>query len=62
MEDTLARMDDIRSRLRMMVDNPLTRDKRANFRKELRDLMVMTQETPKSLRHRIEIMRRQYQD
>jgi RNA polymerase primary sigma factor len=55
-------MDDIRSRLRMMVDNPLTRDKRANFRRELRDLMVMTQETPKSLRHRIEIMRRQYQD
>lgn len=62
MEETLARMDDIRSRLRMMVDNPLTRDKRANLRKELRDLMVMTQETPKSLRHRIEIMRRQYQD
>jgi RNA polymerase primary sigma factor len=62
MEDTLARMDDLRSRLRMMVENPLTRDKRANFRKELRDLMVMTQETPKSLRHRIEIMQRQYQD
>ncbi len=62
MEDTLARMDDIRSRLRMMVDNPLTRDKRANLRRELRDLMVITQETPKSLRHRIDIMRRQYQD
>ncbi|MCC6126045.1 MAG: sigma-70 family RNA polymerase sigma factor [Pirellulales bacterium] len=61
-EDTLARMDDIRSRLRMMVDNSLTRDKRANLRRELRDLMVLTQETPKSLRHRIEIMRRQYQD
>jgi RNA polymerase primary sigma factor len=62
MEDTLARMDDIRSRLRMMVENPLTRDKRANLRRELRDLMVMTQETPKSLRRRIEVMRRQYQD
>jgi RNA polymerase primary sigma factor len=62
MEDTLTRMDDIRSRLRMMVENPLTRDKRANLRRELRDLMVVTQETPKSLRHRIEVMRRQYQD
>jgi RNA polymerase primary sigma factor len=62
MEDTVARMEDIRTRLRMMVDNPLTRDKRANLRRELRDLMALTQETPKSLRHRIEIMKRQYED
>ena len=41
---------------------PATRDKRANLRRELRDLMVETQETPKSLRNRCELMRRQYQD
>ena len=62
MEDTLARMDQIRQRLRCMLDNPSTRNKRANLRKELRDLMVLTQETPKSLRNRYDTMRRQYQD
>ena len=62
MEDTLARMDQIRQRLRCMLDNPSTRNKRANLRKELHDLMVLTQETPKSLRNRYDTMRRQYQD
>ena len=62
MEETLARMDQIRDRLRCIIDNPLTHVKRANLRKELRDLMVLTQETPKSLRNRCDTMRRQYQD
>ena len=34
----------------------------ANLRKELRDLMLLTQETPKSLRKRCQVMRAQYQD
>jgi RNA polymerase primary sigma factor len=62
MEEAVARMDEIRRRLRHMLDNPATRDKRANLRKELRDLMLLTQETPKSLRKRCEVMRSQYQD
>ena len=62
MEDAVARMDEIRRQLRLLLDNPATRDKRANLRRELRDLMVLTQESPKSLRRRCEIMRRQYQD
>jgi RNA polymerase primary sigma factor len=62
MEETVDRMDEIRQRLRCLINNPTTRDKRANLRRELRDLMVMTQETPKSLRKRCEMMRRQYQD
>jgi RNA polymerase primary sigma factor len=62
MEDSLARMDEIRRHLRMMLDTPSTRDKRANLRRELRDLMAITQESPKSLRKRCETMRRQYQD
>ncbi len=62
MEESLGRMDEIRRHLRLMLDNPATRDKRANLRRELRDLMVLCQETPKSLRIRCEIMRRQYQD
>ncbi len=62
MEETLARMDEIRRQLRLLVDKPATRDKRANLRRELRDLMVLTQESPKSLRRRCHLMRRQYQD
>ena len=55
-------MDEIRRRLGNMLDNPATRDKRANLRRELRDLMLLTQETPKSLRKRCQVMRAQYQD
>ena len=62
MEDSVARMEEIRRQLRLMLNNPATRDKRKNLRRELRDLMVLTLESPKSLRHRCEIMRRQYQD
>lgn len=62
MEDTVGRMDDIRRHLKLMLDNPATRDKRANLRRELRDLMISAQESPKSLRRRCQVMRRQYQD
>jgi len=62
MEDTLRRMDQISARLRCMLDNPATADKRTNLRKELRDLMVLAQETPRSLRKRCEKMRAQYKD
>jgi RNA polymerase primary sigma factor len=62
MEDTQSRMDHIRQRLRLLAEQPTTQDKRANLRRELRDLMVTSQETPKSLRKRCDLMRRQYQD
>ncbi len=62
MEDTLRRMEHIRTQLRRLIDTPATADKRANLRKELRDLMTLTQETPKSLKKRCETMRRQYHD
>jgi len=62
MEDALTRMDQIRQQLRHLIDTRATRDKRANLRKELRNLMTLTQETPRSLRKRRERMRLQYQD
>jgi RNA polymerase primary sigma factor len=62
MEEAADRMDEIRLRLRHMLDNPATRDKRANLRRELRDLMLLTQETPKSLHKRCRVLRSQYQD
>jgi RNA polymerase primary sigma factor len=62
MEATLRRMKEIRSRLRCLIGNPATKEKRANLRNELRDLMIMAQETPRSLELRVETLRRQYQD
>ncbi len=62
MEDTLERMEVIRRQLRMMISTPPMKDRRANLRRELRDLMILAQESPKSLRRRCETMRRQYQD
>jgi len=44
------------------LENPGTRDRRTHLRRELRDLMVLAQESPKSLRTRCQVMRRQYQD
>ncbi len=61
-EQPLARMDEIRRQLRLLLDNAATREKRTRLRRELHDLMVITQETPRSLRNRCEIMRRQYRD
>ncbi len=61
-EETVERMEQIRAQLRTLIDTPATADKRANLRKELRDLMMLTQETPRSLRRRCETMRQQYQD
>ncbi len=64
MEEVSSRMDQIRARLQQLQqgDLPLRPDERANLRRELRDLMVMTQESPRSLRKRCEIMRSQYRD
>jgi RNA polymerase primary sigma factor len=62
MEDALARMEEIRRQLRLLLDNPATQQKRTSLRRELRDLMVLAQESPNSLRTRCQLMRRQYQD
>ena len=64
MEEVSARMDQIRARLQQLrqTNAPTRPDERANLRRELRDLMVMTQESPRSLRKRCEIMRSQYRD
>ena len=39
---------------------PASTDERANLRRELRDLMISAQESPKSLRGRCDVMRQQY--
>ncbi len=61
-EEASARMTDLRERLKHVVQTPATYHKRLNLRRELRTLMVATQETPESLKRRVEIIRHQYQD
>ena len=62
MEEVHGRMEDLRSKIRRLPKTPELADERANLRRELRDLMVLTQESPKSLRRRCETMRAQYAD
>jgi RNA polymerase primary sigma factor len=62
MEEISKRMDHIQDRLRRLIPNPATADQRANFRRELRDLMVLAQESPRGLRQRCEKMKAQYHD
>ncbi|HTN75120.1 MAG TPA: RNA polymerase sigma factor RpoD, partial [Pirellulaceae bacterium] len=45
-----------------LKNNPIAKDERANLKRELRDLMVLTQESPKSLRKRCQVVRKQFND
>jgi RNA polymerase primary sigma factor len=62
LEDIADRMDFLRRRLQELKTRPAMMDERASLRRELRDLMVLTQESPRSLRARCEVMRTQFQD
>jgi len=61
-EETAERMEHLRYRLDHMVDTPATAEKRAQLQRDLRQVMLLTQETPSSLQKRIEQMRRQHRD
>ncbi len=61
LEEFADRMEEIRSRLNQIRDVSAAKDERANLRKELRDLMLLTLESPKSLRRRCEKFRRQFE-
>jgi RNA polymerase primary sigma factor len=54
------RLEEIRGRLGKIGNNPLYREERANLRHELRDLMQLTQESPSSLRKRVDTICRQF--
>jgi RNA polymerase primary sigma factor len=62
MDGYSQRMDFIRRRLADLRRDPAAKDQRANLRRELRDLMLLTQESPRSLRQKIDLVRRQFQD
>ena len=53
-----GRMDDLQRNLRLMDAGDISRDDRADMRKELRDLMLTTLESPRSLRRRVDMFAR----
>ena len=61
-EETCARMESLREQLRQLPDLPDTQTRRKQLRRELRELMILTQESPRGLRERCARMRAQYHD
>ncbi|PHY01860.1 MAG: RNA polymerase subunit sigma-70 [Planctomycetaceae bacterium] len=53
-----SRMDRLQQELRLMAHADVSRDDRADMRKELRDLMLSTLESPRSLRTRVCMLER----
>jgi RNA polymerase primary sigma factor len=62
LEEASRRMDWLQQQIAMLEGDGSAKDELANLRKELRDLMLMTQESPTTLRRRCHKMRVQYQD
>jgi RNA polymerase primary sigma factor len=61
-EEMSARMDELQRQIARLDSSGAARDERANLRRELRDLMMMTLEGPATLRKRCARMRTQYRD
>jgi RNA polymerase primary sigma factor len=59
-EEFSERMDEVQARLESVRRDPAARDERADLRRELRDLMLMTLESPKSLRERCRTVRKHF--
>ena len=62
LEDFASRMEQIRTRLKIIRQDGSAKDERANLRKELRDLMMTTLESPKSLKNRCQQFNKFYQE
>jgi len=62
MEETSQRMERLRHQIDHLASSPEARDRRRQFRRELRELMLLAQESPRGLRGRCEKMRAQYRD
>ncbi len=59
-EQVSRRMDAIQQQLQQLEGNTASKDERANLRRELKDLMLLTMESPASLRKRCQQMREQF--
>jgi RNA polymerase primary sigma factor len=56
------RMDFLRRRIKQLAGQQEAADERRGLRRELRSLMVLTLESPRSLRNRLEVVTRQFND
>ncbi|MCH8830406.1 MAG: sigma-70 family RNA polymerase sigma factor, partial [Planctomycetes bacterium] len=57
-----SRMTELEQRIKSLKRLKTAKDERANLQQELQDMMRMTQETPESLRQRIESIARRFAD
>jgi RNA polymerase primary sigma factor len=62
LKEMAGRMEALRARLDELKNRPALAEERTGLRKELHDLMLITLESPKSLRRRIELIERQFHD
>ncbi len=60
LEEISQRMTEIRRRLDTLEADTIFDDERANLRRELRDLMMLAQESPRGLRTRCDTVRKQF--
>ncbi|MBN2291477.1 MAG: sigma-70 family RNA polymerase sigma factor [Pirellulales bacterium] len=60
MEEISVRMDSLRGQIRELAGRPDMADRRADLRREFRDLMLLTQESPRSLRQRCQTMKKRF--
>ena len=58
LEEFSRRMGEIRGRLRQLIGDTGADEERGNLRRELRDLIILTLESPRSLRRRCETIRK----
>lgn len=56
------KMDEIRGRLAEIENDPAAKEQRADLRRELRDLLMLTLESPSSLRRRCDLVLKQYDE
>jgi RNA polymerase primary sigma factor len=62
LKDLSRRMDLLQQRIRQLRSDPDAAEERTTARNELRDLMLVTLESPRSLRNRLALIERQYYD
>jgi RNA polymerase primary sigma factor len=60
LEQIAIRMDELEHDIEDLKGNRVLKEDRANFEKELRDLMMMTLEEPLGLRKRVEIVKKRF--
>jgi RNA polymerase primary sigma factor len=61
-EDFAQRMQQIRERLSAIQDDPMFREERSNLRRELHHLMMKAEESPRGLKRRCEMVRKQFDE